>query len=165
MSLAQQEFLIPVLKTRFQKKFASDQINSLSIFKSLAISTDDPCENVTCPFYGVCNVMANKAVCSCVTGCPFILSQVCGSDSVTYDNECLLKIASCKSKKHIAVKHKGACGECQEYRQLFILRGVPKIVLCLCCCCGGAVNSIILVSSQFHRSGFKLEFETLFESI
>ena len=97
--------------------------------------------------------MANKAVCNCVTGCPFILSQVCGSDAVTYDNECLLKIASCKSKRHIVVKHKGACGEWQEYRPFFNSTGCPrKVVPRLCCYCGGTVDEIILVSTQqFHR--------------
>ena len=40
-----------------------------------------------------------------------------------------------------------------------------KIVPCLCGCCGGAVNATISAFSQLHRSGFNLEFETLFESI
>ena len=31
--------------------------------------------------------------------------------------------------------------------------------------CGGAVDSIISIVTQLHRSGFNLEFETLFESI
>eukprot|EP00795_Rhopilema_esculentum_P006243 gene6243-11655_t len=41
----------------------------------------------------------------CDTGCPFIYRQVCGSDGVTYDNLCLLKIAACKANENIyAVK-------------------------------------------------------------
>ena len=39
------------------------------------------------------------------------------------------------------------------------------IVPRLCSYCGGAVDSIISVFTQLHRSGFNLEFETLFESI
>ena len=45
------------------------------------------------------------------------------------------------------------------------LRGVPKNVTSLCGCCGGAVDLIILVFTQLHRSGFNLEFETLYESV
>ena len=36
---------------------------------------------------------------------------------------------------------------------------------CLCGYCGGAVDSIIPVFTQLHRSGFNLEFETLYESV
>ena len=44
--------------------------------------------------------------------------------------------------------------------------GCPKIiVLFLCGYRGGVVDSIISVFTQLHRSGFNLEFETLFESI
>ena len=35
----------------------------------------------------------------------------------------------------------------------------------LCGYCGGAVDLFILISTQLHRSGFDIEFETLFESI
>ena len=41
-----------------------------------------------------------------------------------------------------------------------------KIVSRLCGYCGGAVDSIISLFTQLHRSGFNLfEFETLFESV
>ena len=44
--------------------------------------------------------------------------------------------------------------------------GCPsKIVPRLRGCYGGAIDSIISVFIQLHRSGFNLEFETLFESI
>ena len=35
----------------------------------------------------------------------------------------------------------------------------------LCGCCGGAVDSIISVFTQLHRSSFNLEFETSYESM
>ena len=40
-----------------------------------------------------------------------------------------------------------------------------KIVPRLCGCCEGAVDSVISLFIQLHRSSFNLEFETLFESI
>ena len=46
------------------------------------------------------------------------------------------------------------------------IQGVPKKnVPRLCDCCGGAIDTIISVFIQLHRSGFNLEFETLRESI
>ena len=43
------------------------------------------------------------------------------------------------------------------------LHGRPKNSLRLCGCFGGAIDSIILISTQLHRSSFNLEFETLYE--
>ena len=40
-----------------------------------------------------------------------------------------------------------------------------KIVPCLYGYCGGAVDSIISIFTQLHRSGFNLEFEALFEPL
>ena len=49
---------------------------------------------------------------------------------------------------------------------LYICKGCPKkIVPRLCSCCGGAVDSIISVFTQLHRTGSNLEFEILLESI
>ena len=42
----------------------------------------------------------------------------------------------------------------------------PKLIVSrLCSYCGGAVDSIISVSTQLHRSCFNLEFETFHGSI
>ena len=45
------------------------------------------------------------------------------------------------------------------------IKGVPKIMPNLCGYCEGAVDSIISVFMQMHRSSFNLELQTLFESI
>ena len=47
-----------------------------------------------------------------------------------------------------------------------VYAGCPKIIVpCLCDDCRGAVDSIMSAFTQLHRSGFNLEFETLFGSI
>ena len=44
-------------------------------------------------------------------------NKVCGSDGVTYMNECELRIASCRHQKIISVESRGACG-----KNLLVLR-------------------------------------------
>ncbi|EDO40374.1 predicted protein, partial [Nematostella vectensis] len=48
-----------------------------------------------------------KPTCVCVEPCPKILKPVYGSDGKNYDNECLLKLAACKSKSRILIAGSG----------------------------------------------------------
>ena len=52
-----------------------------------------------------------------------------------------------------------------EISEIFSVKCLKKIVPRLYGYCGGAVNSIILVFTQVHRSSFNFDFEILFESI
>ena len=50
------------------------------------------------------------AKCECDFSCSGSVSQVCGSDMITYDNECKMKQAGCIAKKSITVLVSAPCG-------------------------------------------------------
>lgn len=56
---------------------------------------------------------------SCSRKCTRHAAPVCGSDEVTYDNECLLEDANCRARsdgaRHIFLRYDGPCGACPFY--------------------------------------------------
>ncbi|CAH3117524.1 unnamed protein product, partial [Pocillopora meandrina] len=61
------------------------------------------------PFSRCVNNNRSEEECECIQECPKVMKEVCGSDNVTYDNECLLKKAACKKNTEIKIKEKGSC--------------------------------------------------------
>nr|KAF7426843.1 hypothetical protein H0235_006537 [Vespula pensylvanica] len=75
----------------------------------------EPCEKTYCAWGATCVVSENgKALCQCPTNCPSNSAQVCGSDDVTYTNQCHLRQASCQRRKNTRIKHEGACDSEEE---------------------------------------------------
>ncbi|KOX73004.1 Agrin [Melipona quadrifasciata] len=78
------------------------------------------CENKKCDFYAECESdSAGEAKCVCPTKCETThhsrlaeQEKVCGSNGVTYPNECSLKAASCTSQTEITVSYIGDCELC-----------------------------------------------------
>ncbi|XP_048816468.1 ovoinhibitor isoform X2 [Lagopus muta] len=57
-----------------------------------------------------------------IAACPFILQEICGTDGVTYSNDCALCAHNIESGTSVAKKHDGRCREevpeldCSKYR-------------------------------------------------
>ncbi|GFU04717.1 hypothetical protein NPIL_519981 [Nephila pilipes] len=71
----------------------------------------DPCEKIKCPTYQVCQLDENRnPICRCNDICSPDFRPVCGSDGLTYANECTLRVEACKLQKNIRVIYSGDCG-------------------------------------------------------
>ena len=64
-------------------------------------------DGAVCPHGGVCI----EGRCSCEDTCPYVFQPICGNDGTTYDNECLLKLAGCRRRSPINIRHNGECGK------------------------------------------------------
>uniref|UniRef100_A0A8C5IPX4 Agrin n=1 Tax=Junco hyemalis TaxID=40217 RepID=A0A8C5IPX4_JUNHY len=75
------------------------------------------CEELSCDFGASCVELNGFAHCECPSPlCPEAnTTKVCGSDGVTYGDQCQLRTIACRQGQHITVKHVGQChGECPQ---------------------------------------------------
>uniref|UniRef100_A0A8C3R903 Agrin n=1 Tax=Cyanoderma ruficeps TaxID=181631 RepID=A0A8C3R903_9PASS len=71
------------------------------------------CQELSCAFGASCVELNGFAHCECPS--PLCaeanMTKVCGSDGVTYGDQCQLQTIACRQGQHITVKHLGQCQE------------------------------------------------------
>ncbi|NP_001090692.1 tomoregulin-2 [Xenopus tropicalis] len=67
------------------------------------------CDTNTCKFDGECLRIGDSVTCDCQFKCPHDYIPVCGSNGVTFRNECYLRGAACKQQTEILVVSEGSC--------------------------------------------------------
>lgn len=84
------------------------------------LELEDPCIGHTCRYGATCvgNYLTQRTQCVCPKTCDSFPNidmrqnvYVCGSDNVTYDNHCQLRLATCKKQREITVESIGVCGK------------------------------------------------------
>ncbi|GFY67615.1 hypothetical protein TNIN_419951, partial [Trichonephila inaurata madagascariensis] len=73
------------------------------------------CENKRCEYYAVCESDGRgNGKCVCPKACIKVESLVCGTDEVTYLNECEMRVEACRKAQYVMVVSKGPCDLCQH---------------------------------------------------
>ena len=84
----------------------------LLCFTYFRLNLLDPCAARDCEHSAKCVTKADDStVCTCPEACPSTRNSVCGSDDVTYKNECEMRRNMCKAGKSGKLKKMGACGK------------------------------------------------------
>ncbi|KAK6177684.1 hypothetical protein SNE40_015737 [Patella caerulea] len=131
----------------------------------IIISGDNPCDDIRCGPEEECSIdRQGSASCICPTPCEPVMRQVCGNDSVTYDNECELRRKSCLTKKFVTVAHTGVCGgdvpcrnfKCEYDGECVEREGQPS---CECKICTEQYEPVCGYNGITYENECKLRFE------
>ena len=82
--------------------------------QQLCYTLPGPCNNKRCENYGICASKEDgTSHCKCPNAedCPKVNIPVCGTDSNTYPNLCVMQAESCTQNIPIRLKHQGQCGK------------------------------------------------------
>lgn len=115
------------------KKIACKTRETIEISHMGICGEINPCTNRKCRFGSVCTQKLNKTNCECPI-CSTEFNPVCGSDGITYENECKLWLESCKHQRNITLLYKGSCSK------FFLEFGVSFSLLPLFFVTGGCEN-------------------------
>ncbi|XP_043909824.1 follistatin-related protein 3 [Protopterus annectens] len=70
----------------------------------------ESCEGIDCGVGKVCRVKYGRAHCVCAPDCSTLpKKKVCGSDGITYKDECSLMMAKCRGQPDLEVMYQGEC--------------------------------------------------------
>ncbi|XP_054266356.1 agrin-like [Macrosteles quadrilineatus] len=72
-----------------------------------------PCSSHKCLHGAECVEKGGLPVCECPQ-CSTEFSPICGSDGISYGNECKLRLQSCQHMRNISIVHSGLCGGCEN---------------------------------------------------
>lgn len=91
-------------------RLTTEELTTFFKVSLLSLFDIEGCEEDTCPF-GSCQMTPEGPECICADFCAENFSPVCGSDGVTYPNNCYLTRAACRMNMEITVVSEGNCGK------------------------------------------------------
>ena len=86
------------------------QTNLLVIKKFYFLADYHPCNNVYCPYYGVCQAAGPTShSCICVPCSTNESEPLCDNKEITHQSICKYKFKVCQDKEEPGIKHYGSC--------------------------------------------------------